>query len=51
MSMLMLFTPGVPREEFFERVVEMSQRGGEELKQFRVRHDSYFEEGCGAGAA
>ncbi|MGH4033574.1 cupin domain-containing protein [Actinomycetota bacterium Odt1-20B] len=44
MSMLMLFSPGAPREEFFERVAEMSQRGGEELKEFRVRHDSYFEE-------
>ncbi|MFJ2738139.1 cupin domain-containing protein [Streptomyces sp. NPDC087440] len=43
-SMLMLFAPGAPREQFFERVAEMSQRGSEELKQFRVRHDSYFEE-------
>ncbi|MEU9606520.1 cupin domain-containing protein [Streptomyces sp. NPDC048057] len=44
MSMLMLFSPGAPREEYFERVAEMSQRGGEELKEFRVRHDSYFVE-------
>ncbi|PNE43082.1 cupin domain-containing protein [Streptomyces noursei] len=44
MSMLMLFSPGAPREEFFERVAEMSQRGSAELKEFRVRHDSYFEE-------
>ncbi|MEV8478603.1 cupin domain-containing protein [Streptomyces sp. NPDC051173] len=50
MSMLMLFTPGAPREEFFERVAEMSQRGGEELREFRVRHDSYFEEDFGAEA-
>ncbi|MFH8787058.1 cupin domain-containing protein [Streptomyces roseoverticillatus] len=50
MSMLMLFTPGAPREEFFERVAEMSQRGSEELKEFRVRHDSYFEEDFGTGA-
>ncbi|ANZ20477.1 cupin [Streptomyces noursei ATCC 11455] len=49
MSMLMLFSPGAPREEFFERVAEMSQRGSEELKEFRVRHDSYFEEDFGAG--
>lgn len=53
-SMLMLFSPGAPREEFFEKVAEMSQRGSEELKQFRVRHDSYFEEDFeedfGAGA-
>ncbi|GAA2137505.1 cupin domain-containing protein [Streptomyces synnematoformans] len=42
--MLMLFTPGAPREEYFERVAEMARRGGEELKQFRIRHDSYFVE-------
>ncbi|WP_172386912.1 cupin domain-containing protein [Streptomyces sp. MNP-20] len=47
MSMLMLFTPGAPREEFFERVAEVSQREREELKEFRVRHDSYFEEDLG----
>ncbi|MFG2497435.1 cupin domain-containing protein [Streptomyces sp. NPDC048441] len=41
-SMLMLFSPGGPREEYFERVAEMSQRGPEELKEFRIRHDSYF---------
>ncbi|CAL9278625.1 hypothetical protein SUDANB25_00058 [Streptomyces sp. SudanB25_2051] len=50
MSMLMLFSPGAPREEYFERVAEMSRRGGEELKQFRVRHDSYFVEDFEAGA-
>jgi mannose-6-phosphate isomerase-like protein (cupin superfamily) len=44
MSMLMLFSPGAPREEYFERVAEMAQRGGEELRQFRIRHDSYFLE-------
>lgn len=44
MSMLMLFSPGAPREEYFERVADMAQRGGEELKQFRIRHDSYFLE-------
>lgn len=43
-SMLMLFSPGAPREEYFERVAEMSRRGPEELKEFRVRHDSYFTE-------
>jgi mannose-6-phosphate isomerase-like protein (cupin superfamily) len=41
-SMLMLFSPGAPREEYFERVGEMAQRGGEELEEFRIRHDSYF---------
>jgi mannose-6-phosphate isomerase-like protein (cupin superfamily) len=43
-SMLLLFSPGAPREEYFERVAEMSQRGGQDLLEFRVRHDSYFVE-------
>ncbi|MGW0733194.1 cupin domain-containing protein [Streptomyces sp. NPDC002851] len=43
-SMLLLFAPGAPREEYFERVAEMSQRSREELKEFRIRHDSYFVE-------
>ncbi|MEU9556466.1 cupin domain-containing protein [Streptomyces fumanus] len=43
-SMLLLFSPGAPREEYFERVAEMAGRGGEELKRFRIRHDSYFVE-------
>lgn len=41
-SMLMLFSPGAPREEYFERVAEFAQRGGEELREFQVRHDSFF---------
>ena len=41
-SMLLLFAPGAPREEYFERVAEFAQRGGEELREFQVRHDSYF---------
>ncbi|MFJ4902750.1 cupin domain-containing protein [Streptomyces sp. NPDC088727] len=44
MSMLMLFSPGSPREEYFEQVAEMSRRGREDLKEFRIRHDSYFVE-------
>ncbi|WP_371630194.1 cupin domain-containing protein [Streptomyces sp. NBC_00341] len=55
MSMLMLFSPGSPREEYFERVAEMSRRGPGELKEFRIRHDSYFVEdfdfGNGSGSA
>ncbi|MFI9833272.1 cupin domain-containing protein [Streptomyces sp. NPDC051913] len=50
MSMLMLFSPGAPREEYFEQVAEMSRRSAEELREFRVRHDSYFEEDLEAGA-
>ncbi|MDN3025778.1 cupin domain-containing protein [Streptomyces sp. S.PB5] len=41
-SMLLLFSPGAPREEYFEQVAEMTGRGGDALKEFRVRHDSYF---------
>jgi mannose-6-phosphate isomerase-like protein (cupin superfamily) len=43
-TMLLLFAPGAPREEYFERVAEMAQRGGRELTEFRIRHDSYFVE-------
>jgi quercetin dioxygenase-like cupin family protein len=43
-SMLLLFAPGAPREEYFEQVAEMSMRGGQELVDFRVRHDSFFVE-------
>ncbi|SCK46853.1 Cupin domain protein [Streptomyces sp. WMMB 714] len=41
-SMLLLFSPGAPREDYFERVAEMTRRGGQELEEFRVRHDSFF---------
>jgi mannose-6-phosphate isomerase-like protein (cupin superfamily) len=46
-SMLMLFSPGAPREEYFEQVAEMAARGGQEFADFLVRHDSFFvdEEG------
>lgn len=40
-SLLLLFTPGAPREEYFEKVAEYSQRSREELKAFRIRHDQY----------
>ncbi|WP_063726756.1 cupin domain-containing protein [Streptomyces sp. RTd22] len=49
-SMLLLFAPGAPREEYFERLAEVTQRGGEELKRFRIRHDSYFVEDFESGA-
>jgi mannose-6-phosphate isomerase-like protein (cupin superfamily) len=41
-SMLLLFSPGAPREEYFEKLGEMLQRSSEELAEFLVRHDSYF---------
>lgn len=49
-SMLLLFAPGAPREEYFERLAEVTQRGGQELKRFRIRHDSYFVEDFESGA-
>jgi mannose-6-phosphate isomerase-like protein (cupin superfamily) len=42
LSMLMLFSPGAPREEYFERIAEFAQRDREDLKAFQIRHDSYF---------
>ena len=41
-SMLLLFAPGAPREEYFEKVAEMAKRGGKEFADFLLRHDSYF---------
>lgn len=41
-SLLLLFAPGAPREEYFEQVAEMTRRGGKELEEFRIRHDSFF---------
>lgn len=41
-SMLLLFSPGAPREEYFEQVAEMARRGGQEFADFLVRHDSFF---------
>ena len=44
-SMLLLFAPGAPREEYFEKVAEMARRGGKEFAEFLLRHDSYFVDG------
>ncbi|MGW7079098.1 cupin domain-containing protein [Streptomyces sp. NPDC054866] len=43
-SMIMLFSPGAPREEYFEQVAEMAQKGGKEFGEFLVKHDSFFVE-------
>ncbi|MFD7501538.1 cupin domain-containing protein [Streptomyces sp. NPDC059850] len=42
LSMLMIFSPGAPREEYFEKAAEYVERNREELKAFQVRHDTYF---------
>ncbi|MFF3565921.1 cupin domain-containing protein [Streptomyces sp. NPDC002574] len=41
-EMLLLFTPGAPREEFFEKVSEMGNATEEERAEFYGRHDQYF---------
>ncbi len=38
-EMLLLFTPGAPREEYFERLREVAP---EDLAAFRDKHDSHF---------
>ncbi|MFS8097886.1 cupin domain-containing protein [Lentzea alba] len=38
-EMLLLFTPGAPREEYFEKLGGIAK---DELTAFREKHDSYF---------
>ena len=44
--MLLLFTPGAPREEYFEWLVEMAKGKrtltDEEKAEFYLRHDNYW---------
>jgi mannose-6-phosphate isomerase-like protein (cupin superfamily) len=45
-SMLILFAPGAPREEYFEGLVEMGKRAEtpspEEMAEFYLRHDNHW---------
>ncbi|GGR63803.1 mannose-6-phosphate isomerase-like protein (cupin superfamily) [Nocardioides luteus] len=41
-SMLMLFAPGAPREDYFEGVTELAGLSEEERADFFRRHDSFF---------
>jgi mannose-6-phosphate isomerase-like protein (cupin superfamily) len=41
-SMLILFTPGAPREDYFERVGTTSQMTEEERVEFFLRHDTFW---------
>jgi mannose-6-phosphate isomerase-like protein (cupin superfamily) len=43
-SMLMLFVPGAPREEYFESLPVLASLSPEERLAFFIRHDSYFTE-------
>jgi quercetin dioxygenase-like cupin family protein len=40
--MLLLFTPGAPREQYFEQVAQLGQATEEERAKFFDEHDSYF---------
>ncbi|MDX6212731.1 MAG: hypothetical protein QOF82_1818 [Frankiales bacterium] len=41
-SMLLLFTPGAPREDYFERVAEAGRMTDEEREAFFLRHDTFW---------
>jgi mannose-6-phosphate isomerase-like protein (cupin superfamily) len=43
-EMLLLFTPGAPREEYFEQVGRLADATDEERAEFFRKHDSYFVE-------
>jgi len=42
--MLLLFTPGAPREEYFEQVGQLTNATRAEREAFFAKHDSYFVE-------
>ena len=41
-SMLILFTPGAPREDYFERVSTAAAMSEEERAEFFLRHDTFW---------
>jgi len=41
-SMLILFAPGAPREDYFERVATASQMSEQERTEFFLRHDTFW---------
>ncbi|MFE3515105.1 cupin domain-containing protein [Streptomyces sp. NPDC059166] len=41
-TMLLLFTPGAPREEYFEKVGQVSDWPEHERAEFFLRHDTYW---------
>lgn len=41
-SMLILFAPGAPREDYFERVASAAQMPEEERTEFFLRHDTFW---------
>ncbi|MFF5894903.1 cupin domain-containing protein [Streptomyces argenteolus] len=41
-SLLLLFTPGAPREEYFEKVHQVSDWPEKERAEFFIKHDTYW---------
>ncbi len=41
-SMLILFTPGAPREDYFERVHTVGEMSPEDRNEFFERHDTFW---------
>ncbi|NUR09661.1 MAG: cupin domain-containing protein [Nocardioidaceae bacterium] len=41
-SMLILFTPGAPREDYFERVHTVGEMSTEDKEEFFLRHDTFW---------
>ena len=41
-SMLLLFTPGAPREDYFETLATAEPMTPEERSEFMLRHDTYW---------
>ena len=41
-TMLLLFTPGAPREDYFERVGTVASMTEEERAEFFLRHDTFW---------
>ena len=41
-QMLLMFTPGGPREDYFETLAAGAQMSEEERAEFMLRHDTYW---------
>jgi hypothetical protein len=41
-SMLILFAPGAPREDYFERVATTGRMSEEDRTEFYLRHDTFW---------
>jgi hypothetical protein len=40
--MLLLFTPGAPREGYFEGFAQLANMSAEEQQDFYLRHDNHW---------